>query len=392
MNAWFEARIQDTLGAFTLDISLSLGREIGVLFGPSGAGKSATLRALAGLRRPGGGVVRLGNRVLYDSSHGIFTAPRDRRVGFCFQNLALFPHLTVLENVAFGILPETSRSRAMEWIERAHLQGLEHRYPAQLSGGQKQRVALARALAAEPDLLLLDEPFSALDGPLRRSLRRELRRLHEETCVPMLYVTHQVEDLCALGHRVFVLRDGAMAGTFPVDRLLDAKAGGTVWGALGWGNLLQGELALQSEGWVLQGPWGGLGLGQRKDLSQGMAQAFVPSDGVIILRHDKPMDNDYPNSTIGVGVVEERIPLGSLVRLEVAVGGRLWQVEIPRSSREGLELRPGHQVRLGVPPQHIEVLPTLPPPDRGPSPHPATSTQNASSGLCPHPICNPECP
>ena len=266
MNTWLEARLQDTLGTFSLDISLELGREVGVLFGPSGSGKSATLRGLAGLRHPRGGFVRLGDRVLFDSKSGIFMPPQKRRVGLCFQHLALFPHLTALENIAFGI-PKASpqkRGRAGDWLTRMHLEGLEDRYPGQLSGGQKQRVALARALAAEPDLLLLDEPFSALDGPLRRSLRRELRRIHEETSVPVLYVTHQVEDLCALGNRIFVVRDGALTGTFPVERLFELGTGGEVWNALGWGNLLRGELEPTVEdGWVLRAPWGSLQLGVR---------------------------------------------------------------------------------------------------------------------------------
>ena len=359
MNTWLEAHIQDTFGAFSLDISLELGREVGVLFGPSGAGKSATLRALAGLRRPKGGIMRLGGRVLFDGEKGIFIPPQGRRVGLCFQNLALFPHLTVLENVVFGI-PETvprRRDRAAEWITRVHLEGLEDRYPSQLSGGQKQRVALARALAAEPDLLLLDEPFSALDGPLRRSLRRELRRIQEETSVPVLYVTHHVEDLCALGNRVFVVKDGTLTGTFPVDRLFEVGAGGEVWNALGWGNLLRGELEpTLGEGWLFRASWGSLHLGSRAGLAKGKATVFVPSDSVRVIYPDLPVDEELVDNVLEEGVVEELIPLAGTVRLEVAVAGKLWQVEYPRSSVNRLELRPGHRIRLAVPPRRIEVL------------------------------------
>lgn len=352
MNAWLEARIQDRMGTFTLDVPLELGREIGVLFGPSGAGKSATLRCLAGLRRPCGGHVRLGDRTLYSGEEGIFLPPRERRIGFCFQNLALFPHLTVLENVAFG-LPGGGQGRAMEWVERVQLKGLERRYPGQLSGGQRQRVALARALATEPELLLLDEPFSALDVSLRRTLRRELRRLQEETGVPMLYVTHQVEDLCALGHRVFVLREGGLAGGFPVGHLFESGAGGAVWGALGWGNLLQGELEPTLEGWVLRAPWGTLHLGRREGLIPGPGQVFVPSDAIKVLALHAASDDNV----IGVGTVEERIPLATQLRLEVAMGGRLWQVELPRSAPGAPALLPGQEVRIEVPSHRVEIIP-----------------------------------
>ena len=359
MSAWLEASLQDRLGDFTLDVSLELGREVGVLFGPSGAGKSASLRSLAGLRRPRSGFIRLGGRTLFDAREGIFLPPRERRVGLCFQNLALFPHLTALENVAFGVAGagRRKRLRAEEWLDKVHLEGLAERYPGQLSGGQRQRVALARALAAEPDLLLLDEPFSALDGPLRRSLRRELRRLHEETSVPLLYVTHQVEDLCALGTRVFVLRDGTLAGTFPVEQLFRPGGGGEAWNALGWGNLLRGTLELlPQEGWALCGSWGCLRLGVREGMLPGAATAFVPSDGVKVLYPNLPVDEELLDNVLEEGIVEELIPLAGVVRLEVASGGRLWQVEHPRSSLQRLDLRPGHPVRLAVPPRRIEVL------------------------------------
>jgi molybdate transport system ATP-binding protein len=359
MNTWLEARIQDSLGSFALDVALELGREVGVLFGPSGAGKSATLRALAGLRRPQGGFVRLGGRELFDGANEVFLPPRERRIGLCFQSLALFPHLTALENVAFGITGTKARrqAHATQWLARVQLDGLEGRFPGQLSGGQSQRVALARALAAEPDLLLLDEPFSALDGPLRRDLRRELRRIHEETAVPVLYVTHHVEDLCALGHRILVMRDGQLTGTFPVERLFEPGAGGEVWHALGWGNLLRGKLEPAPEGgWVLRAAWGSLGLGPRPGVAQGDATVFVPSDGVRLFSGALPVDPDLAGNVLEEGIVEELVPLAGMVRLEVAAGGRVWQVEHTRSSLRDVDVRPGHRVRLGVPPRMIEIL------------------------------------
>ena len=359
MKTWLEARIRDAFGPFSLDVPLQMGREVGVLFGPSGAGKSVTLRCLAGLRRPQDGFIRLGERMLFEHARGLCVPPQERRVGLCFQNLAIFPHLTVIDNVAFGIPGNLARARtqARTWLERMHLAGMENRYPGQLSGGQKQRVALARALAAEPELLLLDEPFSALDGPLRRSLRRELKRIQEDTRVPMLYVTHHVEDLCALGHRVFFLREGRLAGTYAVDQLLAAEVDGTFWNALGWGNLLRGELEPGlGEGWLFRTAESVLHLGVRPGLTPGRASVFVPSDGLRILQPGFPVDEELAGNVLAEGIIEELIPLAGMVRLEVAAAGRIWQMDAPRSSIHPLFLRNGQRIQLAIPPRKMEIL------------------------------------
>ncbi len=171
MNALLDAQISERIGDFHLDVSLRLGREIGVLFGPSGSGKSVTLRCLAGLRNVRSGRIELSGRVLLDSGAGICEPPHRREMGLLFQDLALFPHLTALENVLFGC-ERTKKGRgasiAREWLARVRLESLENRYPSQLSGGQRQRVALARALANEPELLMLDRTFCP-----RRSLEAE---------------------------------------------------------------------------------------------------------------------------------------------------------------------------------------------------------------------------
>src|SRR5262247_3017741 len=165
---------------FTLDVTWDAGNEVVALFGPSGAGKTLTLQCLAGLIRPDAGRIVVDDRVLFDSAAGVDLPPQHRRVGYVFQGYALFPHLTVGQNVAFGLRdrPRAARlARAAEVMERLGLGGLAHRRTGELSGGQRQRVALGRALAIDPALLLLDEPLSALDAPLRRSLRDELRAL-----------------------------------------------------------------------------------------------------------------------------------------------------------------------------------------------------------------------
>jgi molybdate transport system ATP-binding protein len=195
-----------------LDASFSLGHGVSVLFGPSGAGKSTCLAAIAGLIRPSHGHVRLAGVSLFDSERGVDLPTWQRRVGLVFQSLALFPHLTAAANVAYGIprsLPERDRrGRAREWLARFQVAHVAERRPSTLSGGESQRVALARALASEPRLLLLDEPFSALDVELRSELGAEVMRVTSELSIPTLLVTHDREDARRLGARIVLLRDG----------------------------------------------------------------------------------------------------------------------------------------------------------------------------------------
>ena len=183
-----------------LEVELSIDTGFTVVTGPSGAGKSTLLSALAGLLRPQQGRVVVGGDVLVDIEAGVFVPPHRRRVGLVFQSLALFPHLSVIDNVAFGVDVGDRLATARGWLERMWVGELAGRAPSTLSGGEAQRVALARALAARPRLLLLDEPFSALDVPLRRTLGTELRALVHETGLPTILVTHDVDD-AALGDR-----------------------------------------------------------------------------------------------------------------------------------------------------------------------------------------------
>lgn len=197
---------------FELDMRFASDAPRLVLFGPSGAGKTQTLRMLTGIVRPERGRVAIAGRVLYDSARGVDLTPQARRLAYVFQDYALFPHLTVRQNIAFarrrvgrGWL---NPSRGMadpavdRWIDAFHLQAIVGHYPHQISGGQRQRTALARALVHEPTALLLDEPFAALDQRLRRSLREELRDLQAQVRIPMLLITHDDDDVAALADEV----------------------------------------------------------------------------------------------------------------------------------------------------------------------------------------------
>jgi molybdate transport system ATP-binding protein len=201
---------------------------ITVLFGPSGSGKSTCLAAIAGLLRPARGVIRLGGERLFDAAAGIDVPPDRRGVALVFQSLALFPHLTALDNVAYGLGRDRPRrerrERALAWLERVHVGHLAARRPGTFSGGEAQRVALARALASAPRVLLLDEPFSSLDAPLRRRLREELAGLVAELGGPAILVTHDAEEARLLGSRMVALRAGALVGEGTPDEILALRS------------------------------------------------------------------------------------------------------------------------------------------------------------------------
>ena len=191
------------LRSFRLGLSLDVAAETVAIVGPSGAGKSTVLRAIAGLVRPHAGHVRLDDAVWYDGARTIDLAPEERSVGMVFQQYALFPHLSVRRNVEFG-----GKERAGALLERFGIAHLESARPGQLSGGERQRVALARALARDPQVLLLDEPLSALDPHTRDGVRHELAGHLAELGLPTLLVTHDVADAIALADRVGVIREG----------------------------------------------------------------------------------------------------------------------------------------------------------------------------------------
>lgn len=214
--------IELELARFDLRAAFEVGSGITTLFGPSGAGKSLTLRAIAGLTMPRVGRIVLGDRTLFDSANGIDLPPRARRIGYVFQQLALFPHLDVAANIAFGV--DTSRAEAAAQVEEllalVGLPGFGPRRTRALSGGEQQRVALARALAPAPEVLLLDEPLSALDARTRRKLRAELRRIHDSTGVPMVLVTHSQGEMRELSDWIVLYEAGRVLRSGPAAEVL----------------------------------------------------------------------------------------------------------------------------------------------------------------------------
>jgi molybdate transport system ATP-binding protein len=207
--------VQDGARRFDLAVRFQTDVPFAALYGPSGAGKSLTLQAIAGLLHPTSGHVRLDGRTLYDSARRIDVPAPARRVGYLFQHYALFPHLTVRQNVAFGLtawhrrtLSAKDAGRVQALLDSFGLSALAESRPRNLSGGQQQRVALARALACEPQVLLLDEPFAALNPMLRAELRNELAQVRKNWGIPVLMITHDIEDVLALADVAFVYNEG----------------------------------------------------------------------------------------------------------------------------------------------------------------------------------------
>ncbi|OPX90259.1 MAG: Sulfate/thiosulfate import ATP-binding protein CysA [Pelotomaculum sp. PtaB.Bin104] len=212
------ARLKKKLWHFTLDVQLKVTNQIVILLGPSGSGKTTVLQLLSGLLKPDEGLIKLNDRILYSSAERINSPPQARNIGYLFQNYALFPHMTVRQNVFYGLKCRRRRKdmSCLDPVKMLNSFGVAHlidRYPGQLSGGEKQRVALARALVVEPELLLLDEPFSALDKSTRISLREEVRKLHEQWQIPFILVTHDEEDAKILGDITISLKNGKPTGS-----------------------------------------------------------------------------------------------------------------------------------------------------------------------------------
>lgn len=239
-----ELRISKALELFSLqlDIKLSEGSSL-ALVGPSGCGKSMTLRMIAGLEQPDEGYIKVGDTVFYDSSEGIFVPAYKRHIGFLFQNYALFPHLTVEQNIAFGLnhRPKPEKQEKVHLIiERLRIKGLEKRYPQYISGGQQQRVALARTLVTDPELLLLDEPFSALDSQVKKKMEKEVIDVRNAFSGTMILVTHSLEEAFRLCSNIAVMDNGNIIQMGTQDEILRQPANRTVSRLTGTENIFDG--------------------------------------------------------------------------------------------------------------------------------------------------------
>ncbi len=260
------------MGHFELDVEFKVETNSATaILGPSGSGKTLILRTIAGLTDPAEGRIYIGGKPLYDSSMNINKPPRHRRAGFVFQDYALFPHLTVAGNLAYGFdgKKRAAETKVSELVQLLSLNGLESRRPLQLSGGQRQRVAIGRALASDPDFLLLDEPFSAVDAPTRATLTEQLLELESRVSVPTVLVTHDLEEAHALAQMIVVLDNGRLLQSGPTREVFRNPISPRVGELLGVRNMLSGRVAkvgilatVEAAGMVMEVEVSGLALDQ----------------------------------------------------------------------------------------------------------------------------------
>lgn len=374
MSERVEVQIRLALNGFTLDVAWTAGDGVSVLFGPSGSGKTLTLQCLAGLVRPESGRIVVDGRVLFDSAAGIHVPPQERRLGYVFQGYALFPHLTVRANVAFGLRrrPIAARDQhTAEVIERLGLAGLEGRYPRELSGGQRQRVALGRALAIEPALVLLDEPLSALDLPLRRALRDELQAILADWRMPAVLVTHDFSEAYQLGDRVVIYEAGRVRQAASRGELLWQPASESVARILGLRNLLRGTVI---EAWPthLRVAWRGQQLEVRIPPDRippppaGSPVTFFvrPEDPRLIRKDGPPPDPAHHTNILSGRVVRETdrgVTWTLMVRLdaagEPAQDGFDLEIDVPRFVYEMLRIERERSWQFSIHRGSLHILP-----------------------------------
>ncbi|HYM64578.1 MAG TPA: ABC transporter ATP-binding protein [Gaiellaceae bacterium] len=317
------------LRSFRLELALAVGRETFALVGPSGAGKTSVLRAVAGLIRPERGSITLDGRVLFDAAARIDRPPEERRVGFVFQEYALFPHMTVERNVAYA-----GRMHAAEVLERFRIAHLAKARPGELSGGERQRVGLARALAREPDALLLDEPLSALDTHTRADVRVELRSILDRLDLPVLLVTHDFQDAAVLADRVAVLVDGRLLQVGTPAELIAAPSDPFVASFTG-ANLLFGR-ALPGLGGLTEVTLDDGNILYSVDEAEGSVDIAVYPWEISIAReptHDSALNHVR-------GHITSLVQIGN--RARVQVGGLV--AEVTTTSVERLDLEEGELV------------------------------------------------
>ncbi|MBR7889296.1 TOBE-like domain-containing protein [Marinomonas sp. A79] len=321
--------ISKTFGQFQalspLSLDIQEGEMIGLL-GPSGSGKTTLLRIIAGLEGADTGRIQFGDRDVTNLH------VRDRRVGFVFQNYALFRHMTVADNVAFGldVLPRKERpspseikKRVMHLLDMVQLAHLANRFPSQLSGGQKQRIALARALATQPEVLLLDEPFGALDAKVRKELRRWLRGLHEELGFTSVFVTHDQEEALELSDRVVVMSNGYIEQVDKPGDLYASPNSRFVFDFLGNANVFEGKAD--------QGKW----LNQQASLQ--LPKGIEQQDGQLYVRSHEFFVSDAPTEQANLPLKVVAInPIGAEVRLELSPIGwqskDIWEIDLPHKA------------------------------------------------------------
>jgi len=338
----------------SLHAFLTCGRgELVALVGPSGSGKSTVLKTIAGLLTGATGHVRVGGREWLNTARGVDVPAHERKVGFVFQSYALFPHMTALENVMASAdgSAEARRRVASEWLGLMRMTGLEDRRPAQLSGGQQQRVALARALAREPEVLLLDEPFSAVDQMTRDRLYEELAELRKRLSIPTVFVTHSIPEAQMLADRMVVLHRGRTLQAGTPDEVFRRPVEPDVARLLGHKNVLEAAVVRSdAEGVLLE--WKGLLLHAEGQAVPGPATFVIPASDIrIVVRADDPRANRFD------GTVAAITRLGGMASIRVALPNGAWIVlTAPTHIVEGRGLKENVPIQVAFVVSSVHVM------------------------------------
>ena len=335
--------------SFLLDISIEVLSGVTILFGPSGAGKSTLLDCIAGLLRPNDGHIAIGGKTLFDSTMGVNLPPQERHIGYLFQSPALFPRMSVEENVTYGLadLPKEEQALRVAAILAAfRVEKLRERKPGEISGGEQQRVALARSLVTLPRVLLLDEPLTGLDAELKASIVDDLRAWNAAQQIPILYVTHSRDEVDALGERVLALAHGRVIGEGHPREVLDAPRRKELAQAAGFENLLgatvadlreaDGVMRVRLEGGAseIEVPLGYAAAGQR------VRVAIRAGD--ILLATERP--NGLSARNVLLGAVESVEQRGTLVVAQVNCDGVIFVSHVTPGAARALELEAGKPV------------------------------------------------
>jgi molybdate transport system ATP-binding protein len=367
-----DVSLEKALPGFTLSVAWAAHARVVALFGASGAGKSVTLQCLAGLQRPDRGRIIVDGETYVDRELGVDVPARARRVGYVFQGYALFPHLTVAENLAYGLAgrPRARRAqRVAELIERLGLRGLADKRPATLSGGQQQRVALGRAIAPEPRLLLLDEPLSALDAPLRRQLRDDLATVLRDLPMTTVLVTHDVAEAFHLADHIVVYDGGRVVQQSPKAELLSRPSSRHVARLLGVRNILDATVREVGETTVTL-DWMGHAIiaahaAHHPASAPGAPIAFfVRPEYIRLVRKDRPAGELARRTNLLAGTVVEEIDSGTTYTLRFAADAApgeaappLLEIDIPKLAHEMLGVARERRWEVAIQPSAVQLLP-----------------------------------
>lgn len=361
MTTHLTVDIEIHVAHFDLAVQVELGAEVLVLFGPSGAGKTTTLNAIAGLVTPDAGEIVLDGTCFFRRHRpgpAVDVPARARDIGYVFQGYALFPHMTALENAAYPLWRQANaEARAMALLEQMRIAHLAERYPREISGGQQQRVAIARALAAEPRVLLLDEPLSALDLAARERLQRDLRRLQEELNLVIFYVTHRLEDAFAIGDRIAVMRDGTVAQVGPIEAVFRRPANFEAAEIMGIRNLFHTRVLdvtpdtvlLDWEGLRLEAPHHHVARGDR-------VTTYIRPEDIKILYPGRPLTRAVRHNVVRATVQETQLDSGFRRLYVVLPNDNEVEIRFPDYTYTPLDLTAGTEIRLSFRKEALVII------------------------------------